>query len=284
MIQAFEAALTAIDEHGRDEFGDEWYDRVRDRRAFLEAQYVKLHVEGRDPIDYSELPTQAAYVYSYALTRAAYVKEFLSRHRARHGAPLFSKKVITVLSFGGGPASELVGLVQYLDEQGDEPVERINYYVGDKDSEWAECARLVAMNITTDIEIELNYKRLDVINEEDMSKVDLSGTCLVILSYLMSELSKLDRREIIVQNFRTVLKDMQPGSKILFLDNKHRMFIEFFQSCKLVEGLRQRNDDGDPIEFDLPDFPKVFKKFREELGKEPRTELNAVSKLIVKYP
>lgn len=283
MIEAFEAALAAIDEKGRQQFSDGWYQRVRDRQSSLEEQYVNLHVEGRDPIDYSELPTQAAYIYSYALTRAAYVEEFLSRHRACHGSPLFSKKTITVLSFGGGPASELVGLVQYLIKHEDELVKKVDYYVGDKDEEWKECAKLVAKNIDTRIDIDINYRRLDVTDAEAMSGIDLSGTDLVILSYLMSELSRLNGREAIIGNFRGALKAMRLGSKILFLDNKHPMFIEFFQSCKLVEGLRQRNDDGEPVDFELPAFTKSFRKFRKELAKEPRTQLNAVSKLIVKY-
>jgi hypothetical protein len=276
-------ALAAADEQGRQEFGDEWYENIRTSQAALEAQYVNLHVEGREAIDYSELPTQAAYLYSYAVTRAAYVKEFLSRHRQKYGQPLFAKKSIRVLSFGGGPASELVGLVQYLEENEDERVGKIKYYVIDKDAEWEEWAEVVSNNIETEIEIEAFYKRLDVINAKAMGKLDLSGTDLVIVSYLMSELCRLEGRDGIVTNFRGALEGMRAGSKLLFLDNKHRIFIQFFQSCKLVAGLRERNDDGDAVDFDLPAFPKTFKRFRKELGKDPRTELNAVSKLIVKH-
>jgi hypothetical protein len=256
VIEAFEAALAAIDEKGRQHFGDGWYQRVRDRQNSLEEQYVNLHVEGRDPIDYSELPTQAAYIYSYALTRAAYVEEFLSRHRTSHGKPLFSRKAITVLSFGGGPASELVGLVQYLMANKGEPVTRVNYYVGDKDEEWKKCAKLVANNIDTHIEIDVNYRRLDVMDAEVMSEIDLSGTDLVILSYLMSELSKLNGREVIIENFRGALKGIYLIQRYSFSTTSIRCSSSFSTRANWWKVCASGTTMASPLILSFPTFPK----------------------------
>lgn len=115
-----------------------------------------------------------------------------------------------------------------------------------------------------------------------MARIDLSETDLVIFSYVMSELAKLGRKDQIAENFRTVLGNLKIGSKILFIDNLHPIFIKYFQSCKLINGLTQRNDNDTSVICDFSDFRETFKILSEALDWTPRTELRSVSKLIVR--
>ncbi len=115
-----------------------------------------------------------------------------------------------------------------------------------------------------------------------MATVDLSDSDLVIFSYVMSELARLEVADQIVVNFKSVLGRMKLNSKILFIDNKHPIFIRYFQSCKQVSGLTQSNDDGDQIICDFPQIEKTFKELAQLLEWTPRTTLNSVSKLIVR--
>ena len=75
---------------------------------------------------------------------------------------------------------------------------------------------------------------------------------------------------------------MKIGSKILFIDNLHPIFIRYFQSCKLVTGLNQRNDDDSPITCDFSNYEPTFETLARALDWTPRTELRSVSKLIVR--
>jgi hypothetical protein len=104
----------------------------------------------------------------------------------------------------------------------------------------------------------------------------------VMLSYIMSELARVGRNDQIAANFRETLGNMPLNSKILFIDNLHRIFIDFFQSCKLVTGLKQKNDDDDPIDCNFTFSQGVFKELSRDLEWNPRTDLRSVSKLIIR--
>lgn len=282
MMSEFESALRKLHAAGKKRFGDEWIQRLERRRAILEGAYATLYEQDRDPIAYESLSAQTTYVFAYAPARAEYTRQFLHRHKAAVGGPLFSSANIKVVSFGGGPASELVGLVRYLEEDADEIVENIEYTIYDKDGEWSEVASNIIDDLKTDIEIDAEYIETDVISRTKMNAIDLSGTDMVVFSYIMSELAKLGRNDRIAENFRSTLGNMKIGAKILFIDNCHPIFIKFFQSCKLVSGLNQRNDNDDRVECEFPDFKGTFETLSKALDWTPRTDLRCVSKLIVR--
>jgi hypothetical protein len=281
MLSDFERALMKLDQAGKKQFGADWIPSLKQRRATLEAAYATLYQQDRDPISYASLSAQTAYVFAYAPARAEYVRQYLIRHRAKLGHTLFDREDAQVDSFGGGPASELVGLVRYL-EGADEPVRRIRYTIYDKDGDWAKVAEDIVDALETDIEIEMCYEPVDATNRNRMAAIDLSETDMVIFSYIMSELARVGRSDQIITNFRDVLGNMPLNSKILFIDNLHPIFIDFFRSCKLVKGLNQKNDDDDAVNCDFAAVQGIFGELSKSLEWEPRTDLKSVSKLIVR--
>lgn len=283
MLEFFEHALRNLHAAGRKKFGDKWLVKLAVRREKLEQAYRSLYETDRDPIQYASLSARTAYVFAYAPTRAEYTREFLIRHRKAMGKALFGKGGISVVSFGGGPASELVGLIRYLeDPASEEAVDAVRFLVYDKDGDWEAVADDVVSSLDTGIHVEIKYHRVDVVNKREMAEIDLADVDLVIFSYVMSELAKLETREEISANFRSALAHLSLGSKILFIDNKHKIFIDYFRSCKLVLGLNQQSDSGDSIVFDFPALTGTFGILEKSLDWRPRTELNSVSKLIVR--
>ena len=114
MLVAFEEALKALNDEGFKSHQEQWMPRVKDSWDALIQSYQLLTKQDRNPIDYSASEVQAAYIYAYAMPRAYFTHEMLRRHRQAIGAPLLPKGKIRVVSLGGGPASELVGLLEYL--------------------------------------------------------------------------------------------------------------------------------------------------------------------------
>ena len=257
--------------------------RLAKRREKLKQAYASLDETDRDPIQYASLSARTAYVFAYAPTRAEYTREFLVRHRKATGKALFEKGGVSVVSFGGGPASELVGLVRYLEDPASgEAVDNIRYLVYDKDGDWNVVADDVVASIDSGIDINIEYHSVDVVNKGKMDEIDLSDVDLVILSYIMSELAKLEAREEISANFRTIFSTLKFDSKILFIDNLHPIFIKYFRSCKLVIGLTEKSDSGESVDFDLPALTGTFGTLAKSLDWRPRTDLKSVSKLIVR--
>ena len=283
MLNDFETALRKLHRAGRKQFGDDWVPELKRRRVKLETAYATLWEQDRDPIAYASMSAQAAYVFAYAPVRAEYTRQYLTRHRQALGQPLFPNTHARVVSFGGGPGSELVGLVRYLeDDSNAEPVESIEYSVYDKDGDWDDVAATVVAGLKTDITIQMRYDAVDAASRTRMGQIDLSDTDLVMFSYIMSELARLGRKDQIAENFRSTLSNLKLNSKILFIDNLHPIFIQYFHQCKLVTGLMQKNDDDAAIICDFGDFPETFQVLSQALEWIPRTELRSVSKLIAR--
>jgi len=281
MLGDFELELRRLHQSGSNQFAEDWITKLKERRINFEAAYKTLDKQNREPISYSSICAQTAYIFAYAPVRAAYTFTFLQRHRAALEQVFFDKEEIQVCSFGGGPASELVGLVRYLEDAG-EPVQRIRYRVYDKDGEWEEIARNIVAALASEIMIDIDYFPVDVSSKEAMAAVDLSTTDLLMFSYVMSELAKIETAGQISKNFQQIISLMPKNSKIFFQDNLHPIFIRYFESCLHKTSFRQFNDNGDTVDFAFPDNPEIFEIISNNTEWNPRTELKSVSKFFIR--
>lgn len=108
-LSAFNGVLSDLEELGLEENEGGWDDEISDRLIALEAYYGNQNLRNvnRELIDYSGLPTQAAYVFMYAIGRAEFTYSLLKRFREKVGHPLFPQGAIRVTSLGGGLAVSL---------------------------------------------------------------------------------------------------------------------------------------------------------------------------------
>jgi Putative SAM-dependent methyltransferase len=283
VLKTFEAVLGGLDKTGRKQHGADWMPIVKDRIGGLEEAYKILNQVGRVPIDYRDLPTQAAYIYAYAMPRAYYSDEFLRRHRSVLGKSLFNEPEVTVVSFGGGPGSELVGLLNYLDdEELGEPVTSVSYRVYDKDGDWSSVASDVIEKVDSGVKVEMTYHQLDLADGAATSVVDVSDADLIIFSYVMSELCALSDKDVIAKNLNGILAKMRSGAAMLFVESKHTDFIKYFKECKGFNG-KEKNEDDSGVDISVSAFPITFQNFETELGRSPRMSSDSIiSKWYVK--
>lgn len=282
ILDAFEQVLSVLDESGKDEFNGAWMSLVGDRLLALEDAYRILTVAEREPIDYSELPTQAAYVFAYGMPRAGITYLRLKQHREDLGQPLFTKPSIKVASVGGGPASELGGLIAYLnDVESTENVTSIEYTVFDRSEAWEHVADLLVDALSDNIEIKLYFHEIDLLNGDEVNQTSLAGFDLVIFSYVVSELCGFESQHPVEDNIRHLFRTLDSGGFILYLDSESFPFYSFFNKCKsYVKGLRQRSDVGGNTVFEVGAYEGIFAEYCDELERKPRLDLNIVSKLL----
>ena len=159
----FDDLLGGLDQHGRDEFGLDWTEAVLSSLEGLREAYECLTVNGRVPIDYSTLPTQAAYVFTYAIGRAEFTYQLLKRYRVSLGEPIFPNPEVRITSLGGGPGSEIAGVVKYiLDPESGENVNSIEYWVLDKNAEWENLCQSIVDDLSAFLPVKLVYAPLDL--------------------------------------------------------------------------------------------------------------------------
>jgi hypothetical protein len=210
IYDAVKAVLTALDEQGDADY-DDWSDRLTERLASLEASYRDLRNANRDLIDYSDLATQAAYVFRYVLGHADFIYDFLRLIREKLGAPIFDDEEIWVTSVGGGPGSELLGLLKYLEKADDEPdIKKIVYTVIDKEANWEHVVNAFVENVETDLEIEVVFQTFDVSSANVPNAVTLKDEELVIMSFFISEVCALPNNARVCENVKNLLGTMKP--------------------------------------------------------------------------
>lgn len=282
----FELLLARLDEQGRDEDEDGWDDEVADRLEALRDAYDNLTVQDRDEIEYDDLATQAAYVFAYAIGRAEFTYQLLVRHRAKLGRPLFKNPAARITSLGGGPGSEIAGIVKYLlDPQNGENVTSIKYWVFDKDAAWEDTCQALVESLGQYIPVELVFDNLDLCDQKACRKISLEGDDLLILSFVISELCALKNRDDAEESLRSLFKTIDNGSIIFYNDSNASSFYYFFNATrKYVKGMGKVSEVSeiiDNVEMRLA-FGPTYLEYSEQFDATPHLTSNALSKLIVR--
>lgn len=232
-------------------------------------------------MDYGGLATQAAYIFMYAIGRADFTYQLLTRFRKLSGKPLFNKASLNVTSVGGGPASELVGLIRYLDQaSNEESVSTIIYDVIDKEDDWNAIVDLVIESIETKIDISANFKQADLTDTQASSKLSLEYDDLVIMSFFISEICELPSPKEVRDNVEKLLRSMKSGAKLLYNDSDAFSFYSYMKDrARAVKGLQEMYEVQDTIVMDYSETCDIYDEYAANLGKVPHLSSKAVSKL-----
>jgi hypothetical protein len=86
--------------------------KVQAQLAYLSGQYPALLAPGRTPIDYSGEATHIAYVYRCAAAHGQWVYHALLAAHSR-AARFFKQKMVKAAAIGGGPGSDMLGVMKY---------------------------------------------------------------------------------------------------------------------------------------------------------------------------
>lgn len=273
--------LSALDEQGTADHED-WETLVADRLESLEISYTNLRDPNRDLIDYSDQATQSAYVFRYVLGHAEFNYQFLKMARAKIGAPLFTDTVLTVTSLGGGPGSELLGLIKYLDEGNGEPnVTRIIYTVIDKEKNWQHIAKLVADMVTTKIDITITYQSFDVSSGAVPGNITLDQEDAVFMSFFISEVCALPKSAQVQSNIATLLKGLPSKSLLFYKDSNAFSFYSFFnKQVNTANCYEELLDITHNYKIPMPDFDGIMEDYVSDYDYRPKLSSNAVSKVL----
>lgn len=283
IFAVFDTVLSELNSSGEDAFGDKWPAAVAEAAEALSAYYgnQNLRNPNRKLVEYGGLATQAAYIFMYAIGRADFTYQLLTRFRQLAEKPLFDKATLNVTSIGGGPASELVGLVRYLEHAPNgENVFEIIYEVIDKEGEWNDVVDLVVESIDSEIGISADFKQVDLTDAQSSSQISLTYDDLVMISFLISEVCELPNPKVVRSNIENILRTIKVGAKLLYNDSDAYSFYSYMNSrARAVKGLTEIYEIQDTIAMDYSDPCEIYDDYSEILGKVPHLSSKAVSKL-----
>src|SRR5688500_12806057 len=113
-FQLVRTVLDELDAEVRNAHGSKHIDLVNEAMDTLQGQYARLEDPKNPRIDYSTAVARLAYILKYVAAHGDYVKQVLNLLHDELGAGLSAKENLAVSCLGGGPGSELVGLLKYL--------------------------------------------------------------------------------------------------------------------------------------------------------------------------
>lgn len=230
IFQLVKIALDALYEEAMQAFEKGVDGVISERIKYLSKSYGKLNDANRSPVDYKDPATRFAYVYKYVASHGDYVVQVLNALHNKLGGPIFGSESMRLSCVGGGPGSDIIGFLKYLDDQKKvEKVKKVTCYLLDKEQAWADTWTELDDSLKTDLLLHANFQPLDVTAPESWAqqKKFLSAD-LFTMSYFVSEVMALDKDGVVTRFWKTLFKEAKSGAIFMYCDNGHSDFNSYF--------------------------------------------------------
>lgn len=212
---------------------------ISDQMAYLSKSYGGLNDPNRTPVNYKDPATRFAYVYKYVATHSDYVVQVLQALRAEVGGTIFSMENLRLTCIGGGPGSDIIGVLRYLDEKKKtEPVKKVTCYLLDREQAWADTWTELDDSMDIELSLNVNFQPLDVTDPPSWAQqTKFLQADLFTMSYFVSEVKSLDVNGFVSQFWKTLFKGAKAGALFLYDDNGSHSFNSYFDELWKSEGL-----------------------------------------------
>lgn len=223
--------------------------------------------------DYSAGIKKFAYLYKYSVAHGYFV--FAALCAVKHSALGWFKhgEKLKIACIGGGPGSEILGVVRYLKKKGfDREGISVEIAVFDKETTWKSLCAAILEAIEHKCEIRLKFIAMDATDKETFKHFDFSGYHITISSFFMSETKKLGIANKSKTFWRHVLGSLSVGSTILLLDYADKDG----KSWEYAEGLMGEFDRFETLvneasmSMSCPDDKECLVDLESELDHRPK--------------
>ena len=211
-------------------------------------------------IDYSEPSTRFAYVFKYVSSHAniVYTRIRLSRVLTE----LFARESVYVVGLGGGPGSELLGVVKYL--QSKEYRGKLVFEIFDREPTWGETWSGVFERVETGIKVSPSFQTFDVTERKTWSRfVRYLQADLFMMIYFVSEVYGIkDEAE---PYFDHLLSRAKKGALLLYVDNRVADFTNWIDAKLTQHGWEVLESEAEELKTpgaeERRDLGIYFQKF-----------------------
>lgn len=233
---------------------------IKEKLNYLSDQYKKL-TSGED-VDYADPITRFAYIYRYVTSHANIIHNII-QYCPELNLFFNDAEAVTMTCIGGGPGSDLLGVLKYLINSDRSPILRCTLY--DREEAWGESWQDVDKKIGAALRISTYFQRFDVgvpITWRNRSKYLNSD--FFTMSYFMSEVYKI--KDAAMPFFENLFANAKDGSLFLYIDNNNQQFYNWFDDLakrnsfqEIMSEITITTMNGDEQKKDLGDFYKKFK-------------------------
>jgi hypothetical protein len=238
--------------------------RIAEALDVTSAQYAnKLMKEGGP--DFSDPATRFGYVFRYVPAHAHWIYELISESKAARA--VFEEGKARVTCLGGGPGSDVVGMLKYLDEN--DISCKLFVELIDGCEAWKATWSDLAYQIEWDDGLHTDYVIHDVGDHESWespSKIEKAD--LITVSFFASEVFHLDTAK---DYLATMLGRAKSGALVLVIDNRTSEVYRMMDSIASDAGYETLlADEGTAKIYDSGERLDIVKDFADKFGKKSR--------------
>lgn len=186
--------------------------------AELQAAYRTLQNPEIAPIDYSAITTQAAYIFRYLGANADLVRRALALNR-QASERVLNRQLVRIVSVGGGPGTELVGLYKFIETFGCR-CQAVEYIALDHHNAWQTIWPAVIS--TQPATMTTGVAQIPFSLHGQMSAAALaaiSAADILTFSYALSESWRYGANGEVADTINRALSALPAGALVLYSDN-----------------------------------------------------------------
>jgi hypothetical protein len=232
---------------------------IRTQLSYLHQKYMNL-LNNPEPIDYRDPVTRFAYLYRYVTSHANLVYTLIDS--SKYLPALFECESLKITCIGGGPGSDLLGILKYMMNTGRNVPIHCTLY--DREQAWGESWSDVDQKVGPGFKTSTFFQPFDVTDAETWSfHTKYLNSDLFTMIYFLSEVYLL--REQAEPFFMNLFSRARSGSMFLFIDNNSPSFYEWFDMLANRCGLAIVENDNLvmklPLDEQKTDLGEYFGKF-----------------------
>jgi hypothetical protein len=162
---------------------------------------------------------------------ADYLYRTLRKARTKAGKPLFEGGKVQIACIGGGPASDVIGVIRYFAWAGEkEPASSIHFDIYDIELGWESVidAVIEKSENESDLNYTYSFKPFDVSSATSWSTLNFDKYHLVTSSFFLSEIKRLKFGTVAGQFWLHVFQNVRPGCVIAMNDNNDERVYSIF--------------------------------------------------------
>lgn len=239
-------------------------DLIRSALVEMRDRYNNHLMEEGGP-DFDDPVTRFGYVFTYVPAHAHWIYELINQ--CKSAREIFAQGKARIACLGGGPGSDIVGVLKYLDESKTKC--RLFMELIDGCEAWKTTWGDLAFQLDWDDPLHTDYVIHDVADKKTWkSPTNIGKADLVTLSFFASEIFHLD-------NARKYLKHMmaqvKSGAIVLVNDNRTSEVYDMLDALAGDLGFKTLvADAGVRKIYDAGESSAVVKQYADKLGAQSR--------------
>jgi hypothetical protein len=193
---------------------------------------------------------------------------------------LFTRQKVTAACIGGGPGSDLLGILKFILKRGCDL--KLTCFLFDKERAWSDSWTDVADNLNAPCRLNPPFNHMDVTDQSTWAAYqNYLRSDLITLSYFLSEVYKY--RNMAEPFFLHMFTNSNQGTLFLYIDNKWSDLSAWLDQMAARCGLETLRGEERRFVFAIEEEKQDLNPYYTKFGRSPkcqsRTDFRILRKL-----